>query len=62
LEEARRRPARRLSLSFAWWWRLNRHANVVVVGPSGVGMTYLAMALDYKATQAGIKTRFTRPT
>jgi DNA replication protein DnaC len=31
---------------------------VVLVGPSGVGKTHLAHALSYKATQAGIKTRF----
>lgn len=32
--------------------------NVVLVRPSGMGKTHLAMALGYKATQAGIKTRF----
>ena len=32
---------------------------VVVSGPSGVGKTHLAIALGYRATQAGIKTRFT---
>jgi DNA replication protein DnaC len=36
-----------------------RNENVVLVGPSGVGKTHLAMALGYRATQAGIKTRFT---
>lgn len=36
-----------------------RNENVVFVGPSGVGKTHLAMALGYRATQAGIKTRFT---
>ena len=30
----------------------------IKVGPSRVGKTHLAMALGYKATQAGIKTRF----
>ena len=30
-----------------------------VSASSGVGKTHLAMALGYKATQAGIKTRFT---
>lgn len=32
------------------------------VGPTGVGKTHLAIALGYKATQAGIKTRFTTAT
>ena len=30
-----------------------------IIGPSGVGKTHLAIALGYRATQAGIKTRFT---
>lgn len=38
---------------------LERRENIVLVGPSGVGKTHLAIALGYKATQAGIKTRFT---
>jgi DNA replication protein DnaC len=37
---------------------VERHENVVLVGPGGVGKTHLAMALGYRATQAGIKTRF----
>ena len=29
-----------------------------MLGPSGVGKTHIAIALGYKAVQAGIKTRF----
>lgn len=37
---------------------VERQENVVWLGPSGVGKTHLAIALGYRATQAGIKTRF----
>ncbi|GAO97940.1 transposase/IS protein [Caedimonas varicaedens] len=30
----------------------------MLLGPSGVGKTHIAIALGYLATQAGIKTRF----
>jgi DNA replication protein DnaC len=41
------------SLSF-----IERAENIVLLGPSGVGKSHLAMALAYRAVMAGIKTRF----
>ncbi len=37
---------------------IERHENIVLLGPSGVGKTHIASALAFKATQAGMKTRF----
>src|SRR5260363_72569 len=38
---------------------IERHENALFIGPSGVGKTHLAIALGYRAAQAGMKTRFT---
>lgn len=37
---------------------VERAENVVLLGPSGVGKTHLAIALGHMATRLGIKTRF----
>lgn len=37
---------------------VTRQENIVLLGPSGVGKTHIALALGYLATQARIKTRF----
>jgi len=37
---------------------IERQENVVLLGPSGVGKTHIAIGLGYLATQNGIKTRF----
>lgn len=37
---------------------VERHENLVFLGPSGVGKTHLACALGYLTTQAGMKVRF----
>ena len=37
---------------------LHRAENIVLLGPSGVGKTHLALSLAYRAVQAGHKVRF----
>lgn len=37
---------------------IERQENIILIGPSGVGKTHLAMAFAYQAIQAGIKTKF----
>ena len=37
---------------------VERKENIVILGPSGLGKTHIAIALGYAATQAGIRVRF----
>lgn len=37
---------------------VERHENVIFLGPSGVGKTHLAIGLGYLATQAALKVKF----
>lgn len=37
---------------------IERAENIVLLGPSGVGKSHIALALAYRAVMAGIKTRF----
>lgn len=37
---------------------ISRKENIVLLGPSGVGKTHIAIALGYMATLAGFRTRF----
>jgi len=37
---------------------IERTENIVLIGPSGIGKTHLAIALAYRAAQTGFKTRF----
>ena len=37
---------------------IERKENIILLGPSGIGKTHIAIALGYLATQAGIRVRF----
>ena len=39
---------------------IKRHQNLIIVGPTGVGKTYLACALGNKACRLGLSVRFVR--
>ena len=47
-----------LSLASCQWIRA--HHNCIVIGPTGVGKSYLACALAHKACREGYKTRYIR--
>jgi len=51
-------PALKTLEQYAGLGFVERAENIVLLGPSGVGKTHLACALAYRATLAGIKTRF----
>ncbi len=52
-------PRRQIELLASLSFVVARRENVVLLGPSGVGKTHLAIALGHKAANAGINTRFT---
>ncbi len=47
-----------LSLASCQWIR--KHDNCIVIGPTGVGKSYLACALAHKACREGYRTRYIR--
>jgi len=49
-----------LSLASCNW--INAHQNILLIGPSGVGKTYLACALAHKACLEGYTTKYVRLT
>lgn len=50
---------RKLVLDLARCEFVDRHENIIALGPSGVGKTHIAIGLGLAACQRGIKTRFT---